>query len=152
MVSLDCTIYMLGVFAIEVSRLIGTCMCSLFRTRHNASRWQFYSYCMVTLNTWTWCLLSTETARLIRDGEKGCVCWGVGGWEERGLEYHNIIHEVGVELFNWKVVVVVQINPRCTKGSYFAMSNCVPVLINSIWVRIVIYRHLKKKNLTFSFW
>ena len=76
MVSLDCTIYMLGVFAIEVSRLIGTCMCSLFRTRHNASRWQFYSYCMVTLNTRTWCLLSTETTRLIRDGEKGGVCVG----------------------------------------------------------------------------
>ena len=34
-VSLDCTIYMLGVFAIEVSRLTGTCMSSLFKTRHN---------------------------------------------------------------------------------------------------------------------
>ena len=78
--------------------------------------------------------MSTETTRLIRDGRKGCVCLcgGVGGWEERGLEYHNIIQEVGGELFNWKVVVVVQINPCCTKGSYFAMSNCVPVLINSI--------------------
>ena len=27
--SLDCTIYMLGVFAIEVSRLIGICICLL---------------------------------------------------------------------------------------------------------------------------
>ena len=36
-VSLDCTIYMLGAFAIEVSHLIGTCTCSLFKTRHNTS-------------------------------------------------------------------------------------------------------------------
>ena len=88
--------------------------------------------------------MSTETTRLIRDGKKGCVCvcGGVGGWEERGLEYHNIIQEVGGELFNWKVVVVVQINPCCTKGSYFAMSNCVLVLINLIASeRIVIYKH-----------
>ena len=40
-VSLDCTIYMLGVFAIEVSRLIGTCLCSLFKTRHNTSVFAF---------------------------------------------------------------------------------------------------------------
>ena len=35
-VSLDCTIYMLGVFAIEVSHLIGTSMCLLFKTRHKS--------------------------------------------------------------------------------------------------------------------
>ena len=40
-VSLDCTIYMLGVFAIEVSRLIGTCLCSLFKSRHNTSIFAF---------------------------------------------------------------------------------------------------------------
>ena len=28
-VSLDCTIYVLGVFAIEICRLIGTCICLL---------------------------------------------------------------------------------------------------------------------------
>ena len=37
-VSLDYTIYMLGVVAIEVSHLIGTCLCSLFKTRHNRSK------------------------------------------------------------------------------------------------------------------
>ena len=37
LVSLDYTIYMLGMFAIEISSLIGTCLCSLFKTRHNAS-------------------------------------------------------------------------------------------------------------------
>ena len=31
-VSVDYTIYMLGVFGIEVSRLTGTCVCSLFKT------------------------------------------------------------------------------------------------------------------------
>ena len=36
-VSLDCTIYMLGVFAIEISRLIVTCPCLLFKTRHNTN-------------------------------------------------------------------------------------------------------------------
>ena len=35
-VSLDCTIYVLGVFAIEVSRLIGTSMFLLFKTKHNS--------------------------------------------------------------------------------------------------------------------
>ena len=38
-VSPDCTIYMLGVFAIEDSCLIGTCICSLFMTRHNNGGW-----------------------------------------------------------------------------------------------------------------
>ena len=37
LVSLDCIIYMVGVFPIEVSCLIGTCICSLFKTRHNTS-------------------------------------------------------------------------------------------------------------------
>ena len=37
LVSLDCTIYMLGVFTTEVSGLTGTCICSLFKTRHNTS-------------------------------------------------------------------------------------------------------------------
>ena len=35
-ISLDCTIYMLGVFAIEVSCLIGTCIYSLFKPTHNS--------------------------------------------------------------------------------------------------------------------
>ena len=44
-VSLDCTIYMLGAFAIEVSHLIGTCRCSLFKTRHNRLAAPFVSRC-----------------------------------------------------------------------------------------------------------
>ena len=36
-VSLDSSIYMLGVFAIEISHLIGTCPCLLFKTRHNTN-------------------------------------------------------------------------------------------------------------------
>ena len=34
-IHLDCTIYRLGAFEFEVSHLIGTCICSLFKTRHN---------------------------------------------------------------------------------------------------------------------
>ena len=43
--SLDCTIYMLGVFASKVSQLIGTCICSLFKTRHNRGEGTLFPQC-----------------------------------------------------------------------------------------------------------
>ena len=38
LVSLDYTIYVLGVFAIKISRLIGTCICLLLTVRHNTGQ------------------------------------------------------------------------------------------------------------------
>ena len=35
LVILNCTIYVLGVFAVEISHLISTCICSLLKTRCN---------------------------------------------------------------------------------------------------------------------
>ena len=70
-----------------------------------------------TVSKWTWCLTSTETIRLIRDGEKGRK--GVWGWREREIIYlSQHCHTRMTPALRWAVMRAILMFHNCEGQSH----------------------------------